>query len=258
MNTPVNLYACKSVAQSIYWANEMKTNFNVFVFGLTDGLPDSEKILYEEYGVDYVDNGWNTHELTTPVTADGFMVAVSCDGFMGIGTAEVTDAYPYEYGAQYYAGDNYDLTISELGTWSTTDYFMLRAGYELEEENVSRSKVTYEVYRSLEGENNWTLVGTTDNTSFTDNYSDITEGNGRYEWKVVAVYANDMTATGVVSNSVEVITTSVEVNMADDTNVEFFDLNGIRLNQRPTEKGIYIMRTTDSEGQAVSRRMVIK
>ena len=177
---------------------------------------------------------------------------------MGIGTAEVTDAYPYEYGAQYYAGDNYDLTISELGTWSTTDYFMLRAGYELEEENVSRSKVTYEVYRSLEGENNWILAGTTKVTLFTDNYSDITEGNGRYEWKVVAVYANDMPATGIISNSVEVITTSVEVNMADDTNVEFFGLNGIRFNQRPTEKGIYIMRTTDSEGHAVTRRMVIK
>lgn len=166
-------------------------NFHVFVFGLTDGLPDANKILYRADDVDFVDDAWNTHVLATPVTADGFMVAVSCAYFMGLGVTAADEDYPYEYGNEFYAGDSYRFHISEMGTYSKDAHWMLRAGVEHKDEDASATRPSvkgYRLYRALAGSTDWTLVGDTESNTFEDDIMNLPEG--RYRWAVATAYEN--------------------------------------------------------------------
>lgn len=179
-------------------------NFNVFVFGLDEeGNPDPENILYVARSVPYTDNAWSSHILNTPVEADGFMIAVSCDGFMGMGICQPTEEYPFEEGQCFYAGDSYNLRISAMSSYANV-HPMLRAYGEDEGDmtprtdvrlksaygnplKITRPAATYKVYRCPENaeKSDWTLLTTTDAV----NWLDTTAPAGTVRYAIVANYS---------------------------------------------------------------------
>ena len=167
-------------------------DFHVYVFGLTNGQPDPEKILYHAENVHWTDNAWNTHVLETPVEADGFMVAVGCTGFMCIGVTDANDNYPYIPNTEFYAGDSYRFHISEIATSVYKDnHWMLRAGVEKPETEieVTRPEIqTYTVYRYNNVAQKWEEVGRTDKLTYTDNLLSLPDGY--YRWGVEAEYSH--------------------------------------------------------------------
>lgn len=188
-------YHEKAMVKEVSWymsseGGSKHSDFNVFVFGLTDGKPDADKILYRANGVDFRDDAWNTHVLSTPVEADGFMVAVSCTGFMGIGYTEATDAYPYTPDTEYFAGDSFRYTITEIGGSSFRNcHWMLRAGVDQVEGegDVTRPEVIeYTVMRKSSDSDSWVEVGRTAAFGLSDSLSDLPEG--RYRWAAKASY----------------------------------------------------------------------
>lgn len=192
------------------------SNFNVFVFGLTDGKPDKDKILYRANDVDFTNDAWNTHVLSEPIEADGFMVAVSCTGFMGIGYTQATEDYPYTPDTEYFAGDSYRFTITEIGGSSFRNcHWMLRAGIEPENSAASRPEVEgYKVYRYAEkdGLSSASEIGETGSLSFSDGVTMLPEG--RYKWAIVADYAHGH--SDAVSSPVIYIDPSSVVTLEDD------------------------------------------
>ncbi|MDE7414433.1 MAG: carboxypeptidase regulatory-like domain-containing protein [Muribaculaceae bacterium] len=207
----------KALIKEISWyaaSGEPHSKFNVFVFGLnSEGKPDPTKILYEADNVDYTDDAWSTHKLSTPIVADGFMIAVSCDGFMSIGITKPTEEYPFELNTCFYAGDSYNYRISEMATYEEC-HLMLRASCEEvdgDDGTLSRPEVSYRVYRLNPGqpEEEWTLIGETESLSITDHdFGSLNDGVCRYA--VVAVYKNgeqsrleysvDIETSGVIDN----------------------------------------------------------
>lgn len=185
------------------------SNFNVFIFGLDEeGNPNPKDILYIARNVDYTDNAWSTHIIGNAVEADGFMIAVSCDGFMGMGICEPNDEYPFEDGQCYYAGDSYNMTISNMSSFANV-HAMLRAyGEDLDNANtadgsdndkngIDRPDKEYKVYRGLVGQNKeeWTLLGQTKKLSWLD--SEAVADPAFYA--IVAAYASG-DAQPVISN----------------------------------------------------------
>lgn len=192
-------YNKRAVLHEISWylVEDEHDNFNVFVFGLTDGLPDKKKIMYVSRGVEFKDNSWNNFVLPEPLEADGFMVALSCDGFMGIGATEVTDEYPLERGMDYFAGESYNYTISDQKDLEINSHYMIRAVAEELGESGSTSdadyigpEVTYNVYR-IDGQNR-ILLGNTGDLSFMDtDIASIPEGRqGKVKYAIEAVYSS--------------------------------------------------------------------
>lgn len=176
-------------------------NFNIFIFGLNaEGQPDPERLLYTARNVDFTDNAWSSHILSQPVEADGFMIAVSCDGFMGIGICEPTDEYTFEEGQAFYAGDSYTSHISAMSTFAKVHPMLRAYGDDLgdmsvEQEskmlsrvamNIVAPKADYKVYRCPEGsdvsEDN--LIATASKCNWLDTQS-VT---GQYRYAVVASY----------------------------------------------------------------------
>ena len=187
----------KARVKEISWyaaSGEEHSGFNVFVFGLdNNGNPDPNNILYNAYDVEYTDDAWSTHRLDTPVEADGFMIAVSCNGFMSIGITKPTEQYPFELNTCFYAGDSYKYRISEMATYEEC-HLMLRATCEDVVDDgtaVSRPDVSYKVFRmdASDPESQWTLIGETDGHAITDkDFGNLPVGSYRYA--VVSVYGN--------------------------------------------------------------------
>ncbi len=201
----------KAVIKEISWyvaSGETHSNFNVFIFGLDQqGNPDPKKILYEADNVPYVDDAWSSHKLKNPVEADGFMIAVSCDGFMSIGITKPTEEYPFELGTCFYAGDSYNYRISEMATYEEC-HLMLRASCEEvrnDEISVSKPDVSYKVFR-IDADNDdaeWTLVGETSTLNITDeSVKDLPDGN--YKYGVISVYDNGEEGRPEYSESVRI------------------------------------------------------
>ena len=201
-------------------------NFNVFIFGLdAEGNPDVNNILYVARGVDFTDNAWSTHVLGNPVEADGFMIAVSCDGFLGIGITEPTEEYPFEEGQCFYAGDNYEWGIFPMSNFKRV-HVMLRAyGENLGESTkaptnagrlgISRPAANYKVYRFADGANvaDWTQIASTSENSHLDKtFSTLDEGDYRYA--VVAAYA-DADAPAIMSGTVSKVNSGIDGIAAD-------------------------------------------
>ncbi len=175
------------------------SNFNVFVFGLDkEGNPNPKDILYVARNVDFNENAWSTHILGTPVEADRYMIAVSCDGFMGIGICNPTGEYPFEDGQCFYAGDSYNMHISKMSTFAEA-HLMLRAyGDDLDnstaaveaddKESITRPAHKYKVYRAKNGapQDEWVSLGTTESTDWVDRNVPSTDS---YFYAVVASYA---------------------------------------------------------------------
>ena len=188
-------------------------NFNVFIFGLdAEGNPDVNNILYVARGVDFTDNAWSTHVLGNPVEADGFMIAVSCDGFLGIGITEPTEEYPFEEGQCFYAGDNYEWGIFPMSNFKRV-HVMLRAyGENLGEstkapayasrQGIVRPAADYKVFRFADGADtaDWSQIASTSENSYLDKtFSTLDEG--KYRYAVVAAYA-DTEAPAIMSGTV--------------------------------------------------------
>lgn len=185
------------------------SNFNVFIFGLdAEGKPDPENILYVSRNVEFRENAWSTHVLGNAVEADGFMIAVSCDGFMGIGICEPSDDYPFEEGQAYYAGDSYNLTISNMSSFAKVHPMLRAFGDDLENINgastgpadseaIIRPSFTYNIYRVVDGETSG-LIASTDSESYLD-----TEGaTGHVCYDIKASYASgdsEAARTNVIS-----------------------------------------------------------
>lgn len=194
-------YHEKATIKEISWytadARDHNT-FNVFVFGMTDGLPDANKILYMARDVEWKDNEWSSHRLKNPVTADGFMVAVSCNGHMCLGLTAATPNDPYIPNTEFYAGDSYRATISEISKSNLQDYhFMIRAGVEKDnlDQNMTRPDISlYEVYRYSDDSGEWTLVGNTTEKGFKDDITKLEEG--RYRWGIEATYDTGVSRKG--------------------------------------------------------------
>lgn len=239
-------YRKKAKIKEISWyaTNRFGThyNFNVFVFGLdAEGNPDAKNILYMARNVDFEDNAWSTHILSKPVEANGFMIAVSCDGFMGIGICEPTDEYPFEDGQAFYAGDSYNSRISKMSTFASV-HPMLRAYGEddgdmtvaadapaLRAAAIKSPAVTYDVFRCADttGEGK-EKVGSTSDLSWYD--SEATEG--KYCYAIVATYPVGE-SEAVYSNLLTV--TSVDV-LTDKGVVMSYDAAGRCLRLSGSEK----------------------
>lgn len=261
-------------------------DFHVYVFGLTDGLPDAEKVLYHASDVDYRDNQWTTHVLTEPVEADGFMVAVGCTGFMGIGVTPADENHPYIPNTEFYAGDSYRFHISEMSTSAyKNNHWMLRAGIEslVEDENITKPEIEeFNVYRYDGNSNEWNKIGTTTEYEFTDNLIDLE--SGLYRWGVEAGYRHE-NSSRVYSNSLFVtinglqqildgnFMTFVSPNMLSISNPEIvkeiniFNESGLKIKsilnvegfnyiEKP-ETGVYIAVATLKDNSIVVLRFII-
>lgn len=233
-------------------------NFNVIIFGLfPDGTPNPNNILYVAENVEQTDDAWSTHRLTRKVSADGFMVAISCDGFIAIGVSEPTENNPFEVGQNYYAGDSYLFHISEMSTYMPA-HFMIRAYGEDRGEwsgsGIKRDPVPtkfagkpvpdYNIYRFAPGapRDDWEKIATVSENTFADpDFRNLDKGEVRYA--VTAVYDGvesiellspviDKTTDGVVTvndDEVRIYLENDALLISDPTKVEeiaIHDLGG--------------------------------
>ncbi len=85
------------------------TTVNLFIFGLnTDGAPNSNDLLFSQYGIANTDLEWNTFGFSSPVDApNGFFIGLSYTGYLALGTDDGI-GYPY-------------LFVSNTN-WITSDY----------------------------------------------------------------------------------------------------------------------------------------
>lgn len=173
--------------------------FNVIIFGLLpDGTPNKNNILFMAENIDFVEDGWTTYRLPYPVEADGFLVFITCDGFLKMGYCDPTEEYPFEPGQYYYAGDGYSVQFSAVETWREA-HFMIRAhGVDLGEwsgSGIERNAVKndfngkpnpqYNIYRVENNE--YVKLAKVDGTSWTDkDYYTLPEG--KYNYAVTADY----------------------------------------------------------------------
>lgn len=213
-------------------------HFNVIIFGLfPDGSVNPNNILYYAEDVEYVDNAWSTHRLSRKITADGYLVAISCDGFLSIGICEPTEETPFEVGQNYYAGIDYKYSISEMSEWKPA-HFMIRAygndlgewsGLNVESQPLPESFAgkpapSYNVYRftPTTPREEWTKIATVSETSYIDQ-DFITLENGKYHYAVTSNYGNtesienicyaiDKTTDGIV----EVSSEQLEISLRGD------------------------------------------
>jgi hypothetical protein len=108
---------------------------NVFLFALnTSGAP-TNTILYSQMAVANVDNQWNTLTLPTPIDApNGFYLAISYAGFVGIGTTTPNTEWPLVPNTQCFSMDYTAGSFSYVETLSAElrNNFMVRAyGYNM-------------------------------------------------------------------------------------------------------------------------------
>lgn len=70
---------------------------DVWVFGMTAGVPDAAQVLYHGAGITNTDAQWNTHVLPAAVDAPtGFLVGVSYEGFLALGMDDgLGEDYPF-------------------------------------------------------------------------------------------------------------------------------------------------------------------
>ncbi len=107
---------------------------DVWVFGLTNGVPDNTNVLYHATNVASTDLTWMTHTLPEAINCpNGFFVGVSYTGFLALGLDDGLGAdYPFTNNTQY-ASNNYTTTefaaLETLGAFSGS--FTIRAmGYD--------------------------------------------------------------------------------------------------------------------------------
>lgn len=204
------------------------SNFHVYIFGLDEsGAPDANKMLYHASDVTAVDDEWSIHTLTQPVEANGFAVAVGCDGFMGLGITEPSDEYPFEEGQCFMAGDGYQVHQSPLSIFGEYHNMIRAYGENLGDSDSdnegfiqasNRPEAKYKVYRLCKGQwdDEWTEIGITESESFSDkDWSSLPAGDYRYA--VAALYSDDKESDAAKSNSLE--TSGIDELFADQNDL---------------------------------------
>jgi len=103
---------------------------NLFIFGLNaQGLPNGSDVLFQQMSIPNVDMQWNEFVLPDPVSApNGFMLAMSYTGFLGLGTDDGIGA-PWEFqpNTHYFSADYTGNQWSTVESAGFEANFMLRA-----------------------------------------------------------------------------------------------------------------------------------
>lgn len=213
-----SVYRHKAVLHEISWyitsegARQEAVFLNIFALD-ENGLPTT-KALYTATVPNTCD-AWTSHVLPTPLAVEGFCIALSCNGYLSIGTSQPTTHYPFERGMHYYnSRAPIEVHFMDMAEFETS-HLMIRASGEdlgvieypqdskdngtqrqpaIESDNTSQTKdspvESYTLYRFAEGQpqEEWTLVGATEDTVFTD--KDVYNlAENTYQWAVVANYA---------------------------------------------------------------------
>ena len=118
---------------------------NLFIFGLNaQGLPNGSDILFQQMSIPNVDMQWNEFVLPDPVSApNGFMLAMSYTGFLGLGTDDGIGA-PWEFqpNTHYFSADYTGNQWSTVESAGFEANFMLRAyGHDNGELRFSRDQL---------------------------------------------------------------------------------------------------------------------
>lgn len=293
-----NVFRRHSRIKEVRWylhnenGSHVHSNFNVMIFGLKDGEPNKNDLLYIARNVDYVEKGWCSHVLSTPLDVDGYMVAISCDGFLSIGVDVPDEEYPFEEGQSYYAGDSYKFRISPMSTYRNA-HFMIRAyGDCLEagsDPDVARPEVEYEVCRfeEDEAESDWTILESTSATTYVDaTFSNVDKGNWQYAVRAIypsgkseaclsqtivkessgvesiisdeaiSIYPNPCTTSFRINNSSEI--ESLNIVDLNGRNVLFSDNTNDSVDVSKLSSGIYLILLHHRNGAITTLRLVKK
>lgn len=102
---------------------------DVWVFGLTNGVPDRTAMLYHATDVANTDDQWNEHVLPTPAEApNGFFIGVGYNGFLALALDDgLGEDFPFLENTQY---ANLDVTAQDFITLESipfTGNFLIRA-----------------------------------------------------------------------------------------------------------------------------------
>lgn len=216
------------------------SNFTVYIFGLDEeGNPNPKDILYVARNVEFTDNAWSTHIIGNAVEADGFMIAVGCEGFMGMGICEPTDEYPFNEGECYYAGDSYNMTISNMSSFAKVHPMLRAYGEDLDCANIydnssdesgksiDRPNTEYKVYRAKEGSepDEWTLIGTT----LSLDWLDTTPESTPVFYAIVASYASgdaDAVRSSVIEASSVTDIIGKTINIGPNPIIDVINITG--------------------------------
>lgn len=181
-------------------------NINILFFGLDkNGMPDPSNLVYAATGVPFTDNEWSSYTLPESLELDDFAVAVSGDGYIGLGCTFSDDEHPFKERMHFFSGDDY--TIEE----GITDFSVFGAYHPMirvygdfigdplkrpfkasaaETFSFTRPDVEYNVYRYAVGNTvaSPALAGSTCDTSLSAaQFASLEEG--KYRYGVVASYS---------------------------------------------------------------------
>jgi hypothetical protein len=104
------------------------TAVNVFILDLDGSGMPTGNVLYQAMGVPNTDGVWSTHVLPTPVNApNGFMLAMSYTGFLGLAIDNATDPWVFQNNTHFYNANYTSGTFSSLESAAFNKNFLLRA-----------------------------------------------------------------------------------------------------------------------------------
>jgi len=266
-------------------------NINVFIFGLkSDGTPDQDNLLYTVNGVTTIKENWVTFEFPSVINAtDGFYVAISYAGFLGLATDDgIDEPYVAQPGTCYYAIDYSTGEWTDMYASFPLNFLLRPIGFDngsvakVTPKNMSNSAVqitvlsldkpivtetsikslqTLDLYFMSESDITnpveWTSVATgiafdIVNYTDTDNWPPAESGN--YVYGIIANY-DDGTSETTFSN---VLSATVGVNNIIERNVNIFPnpSNGI-INIYVNEE-LYDLEVIDITGRIVLKENLTK
>lgn len=269
------------------------SRFNVFIFGLDEeGNPNPKDIIYKATDVDFTDNAWSKHILSKPVEVDGYMAAISCNGFMALGVTAPSDEYPFEEGQHFYAGDSYNYNIVPMSSYMECHPMIRVYGDDValgEESEATRPCINYEIYRYADGADSadWTLLcSTAETTHLDESFANLESGD--YRFAVVAVYTSGKARPAESplfvnkSNGLDSVTDDSDLQLipnpcdayfrisgnADAAQLAIFDMDGslmLRIGDVDGDiavshlvSGIYLVVVQSENGSVTTRRLVKK
>lgn len=231
-------------------------NVNVFVLDLNaSGFPTS-KVIFNQNNVANNDNQWTTFTFPTPIECpNGFMIAISYNGFVGLGHDSGIDLeYPFANNAHFYSGDYTTGTFYALSGFNSFNFAIRAEGFELSRymntesyndnqlltENVfikdipcspivtseikqgQKSLNGYKVWRFLATEElnseNWTLltpIAIKERAFIDEDWRTLNPET--YKYAVKAIYSNDILSDAGFSNNIaKVMTYSIMASAGEN------------------------------------------
>lgn len=226
---------------------------NVFVFDLDANGHPTPGILFNKMGVSNKDNEWTVFQFPDTINAPrGFMLALSYEGFLGIGHDSGTDPeWPFMEKCNYFTGDYTSGVFNLMGPGGQEEMvynFLIRAeGYllagepaastiaapsvQMQPDAAALTRVSYAIWRlpadAQEDESRWSLL-TEENisgTHFTDQAWNSIDG-GEYKYAVKSVYAGEVMSEPSFSNVVtKTKTVTVGITKPEHGTLEVFHDN---------------------------------